>query len=127
MSPSTRLSPLGRNDPESPNVTMSQDVLTRAVLDIPGFEPLLNQLPRGEVANSPHQGGMPDVIIKGSFNISIQDPWPRHMRPSQVEEFLDRVVTSPARAEPVADSLELCFPERFQRVFHHSLDASIHD
>ena len=32
MSPSTRSSPLCRNDPESPNVTMSQEVVARFVL-----------------------------------------------------------------------------------------------
>ena len=37
------------------------------IFHVPGFEPLLDQLPRGEVAHGLHQGGVPDVI-EGAFD-----------------------------------------------------------
>jgi hypothetical protein len=40
------------------------------IFHIPGFEPLFDQPPRWEVANGPHQGGVPDVI-ECAFDISI--------------------------------------------------------
>jgi hypothetical protein len=36
-------------------------------------------------------------------------------------------VASPAGAKSVTDSLEPCFPEWFQGVFHHGLNTPIHD
>jgi hypothetical protein len=96
------------------------------IFHITGFEPLLDQLPREEVANGLHQGGVPDVI-ECAFDIGISDPWPRGIGPCQAKDFFDRVVTSSARAKPVADPFEPGFPEWFQGVFHHGLHTSIDD
>lgn len=41
--------------------------------------------------------------------------------------MLDRLVTSPAGATPGAHPLKPCFPERFQGVLPHGLNASIND
>src|SRR6266446_1095626 len=69
---------------------------------------------------------MPDVI-ECAFDIGIDHPWSCGVRPCQAKNFFDRVVTSSARAKPVADSLEAGFPKGLQRVFHHGLDTSISD
>src|SRR5215510_12187142 len=66
-------------------------------------------------------------IIECTFDIRIDHPWSCGIRPCQAKNFFDRVVTSSARAKPVADPLEAGFPKRFQRVFHHGLDTSIND
>jgi hypothetical protein len=95
-------------------------------LHVPSFEPLFDQPPRWEVAKGLQLGRVPDVI-EGPFNIGIYDPRPLGIRSSQVEEFLDRIVTSPAGAKPLTHPLKRCFPERFQGVFHHGLDASMND
>jgi hypothetical protein len=96
------------------------------IFPIPGFEPLLDQLPSWEVANGLHQGGRPDVI-ECAFDIGIEDPWPRGVGPCQAKDRFDRVVTSSGRAKPVADPFEPGFPEWCQGVFHHGLHASIDD
>src|SRR5215510_408577 len=66
-------------------------------------------------------------VIECTFDISIYYPWSRGVGPCQAKNFFDRVVTSSTRAKPVADPLEAGFPKRFQSVFHHGLDTSIHD
>jgi hypothetical protein len=93
---------------------------------VPRFEPLLDQLPCGKVANGLHEGRMSD-IVEGPFDVRIHDPWPGRVGPCQAKKLFNRVVTSPARAKPVANALKPGFPKRFQGVFHHSLDASIDD
>src|SRR5881275_3176834 len=65
--------------------------------------------------------------IECTFDIGIDHPWSCGVGPCQAKNFFDRVVTSSARAKPVADPLEAGFPKRFQRVFHHGLDTSIND
>src|SRR6266705_3917675 len=93
---------------------------------VPGFEPLLEQLPSWEVANGLPQCGMSDVI-ECAFDVGIYDPWSCGVGPCQAKNFFNRVVTSSARAKPVADPLKAGFPKRFQGVFHHGLDTSIDD
>ncbi len=66
-------------------------------------------------------------IVKCAFDVGIQDPWPYGIGPRQSEDFFDRIMTSPARAKPVTDPFEPCFPERFEGVFHHGLYTSIDD
>src|ERR1700704_1576358 len=66
-------------------------------------------------------------VIECAFYISIDHPWPCGVGPCQAKNFLDRVVTSSARAKAVADPLEASFPKGLQGVFHHGLDTSIND
>src|SRR4029434_10001562 len=66
-------------------------------------------------------------VIECAFDIGIDHPWPRGVGPCQAKDFFDRVVTSSARAKPVADPFEPGFPEGFQGVFHHGLYTSIDD
>src|SRR5215813_2080600 len=80
------------------------------LLHAPRREPLLDQPTCGEVANGSQEGSVSDVI-EGPFDVGIDDPRPRRVRPGQAEEFLDRVMTSPAGAKPVATPLKPCFPE----------------
>src|SRR5215831_10712472 len=66
-------------------------------------------------------------IIECTFDIRIDHPWSCGIGPCQAKHFFDRVVTSSARAKPVADPLEAGLPKWFQGVFHHGLDTSIDD
>src|SRR3989442_12346563 len=66
-------------------------------------------------------------VIECAFDISIYYPWSCGVGPCQAKNFFARVVTSSARAKPVADPLKAGFPKRFQSVFHHGLDTSIDD
>jgi len=65
--------------------------------------------------------------LQCAFDIGIDHPWSCGVGPCQAKNFFDRVVTSSARAKPVADSLEAGFPKGLQRVFHQGLDPSISD
>ena len=71
------------------------------------------------VASSPEGSGH-----RGNRSWGLPMPYDH---PCQAKKLFDGVVTSPARAKPVADPLKPCFPERFQGVFHHGLDTSIDD
>src|SRR2546428_8399647 len=64
-------------------------------------------------------------IIECTFDISIDHPGSCGIGPCQAKNFFDRVVTSSARAKPVADPFEAGLPKWFQGVFHHGLDTSI--
>src|SRR4029453_16922725 len=66
-------------------------------------------------------------VIECAFDIGIDHPGAGGVRPCQTENFFDRVVTSSARAKPVADPFEAGLPKGFQGVFHHGLDTSIND
>src|SRR5262247_2938470 len=66
-------------------------------------------------------------VIECTFDISIYYPWSCGIGPCQAKNFFDRVVTSSARAKPVADPFEAGLPKWFQGVFHHGLDTSIRD
>jgi hypothetical protein len=66
-------------------------------------------------------------IVGGPFEVRLHDPWLGRVGPCQANKLFHRVVTSPARAKPVADALKPGFPKRFQGVFHHRLDASSDD
>src|SRR6516164_11361507 len=66
-------------------------------------------------------------IIECTFDIRIDHPGSCGIRPCQTKHFFNRVVTSSARAKPVADPFEAGLPKWFQGVFHHGLDTSIND
>src|SRR5215831_3557456 len=66
-------------------------------------------------------------VIECAFDIRIDHPWPGGVGPCQTKNLFNRVVTSSARAKPIADPLEAGFPKGFQRILHHGLDTSIDD
>src|SRR4029450_13046380 len=66
-------------------------------------------------------------IIECTFDISIDHPGSCGIGPCQAKNLFNRVVTSSARAKPVADPFEVGLPKWFQGVFHHGLDTSIND
>lgn len=70
------------------------------------------------------QGAAPDVI-KGPFDIGIQNPRAGGVGPCETKDFPNRIVATPARAKAVANPLEPYLLERLQGVFHHGLNASI--
>jgi hypothetical protein len=62
------------------------------------------------------------------LEISIEDPLPSRVTAlDDLVDGLDRVMTSPARPEPVTSGLEPGLPFRLQRVTHHSLPGAITD
>src|SRR5215475_7276083 len=90
------------------------------------LQPLFDQLPCREIANGLDQGCMPD-IVKCSFEVSVYHPWSGRVGPCDTKDFFNRIVAPSTRAKPIADALKAGFPERFERVFHHGLDAPIFD
>ena len=66
-------------------------------------------------------------IIKSAFDIGVQDPFTSSISPCNTLNFLDCIMAPPTWAKPVTDPLKSRFPERFEGVFHHGLNASIND
>ena len=65
-------------------------------------------------------------MIESSFDICIDDPFPPAVRASELVNFLDRVMTSSSRSEPVAASLKSSLPAWFEGVLDHGLNAAVH-
>ena len=64
-------------------------------------------------------------MIEGSFDIGIDHPFPAAVRASYPVNFLDRVVASSSRSEPVAASLKASLPAWFEGVLDHRLNTAI--
>ena len=64
-------------------------------------------------------------MIEGSFDICIDDPFPPAVRASELVNFLDRVMTSSSRSEPVAASLKASLPAWFEGVLDHGLNTAV--
>ena len=64
-------------------------------------------------------------MIEGSFDICIDDPFPPAVRASELVNFLERVMTSSSRSEPVAASLKASLPAWFEGVLDHGLNTAV--
>ena len=94
------------------------------IFHIPRLEPLLDEFPTRDRANGSKQVVVGDVV-EGPLDVRIEHPLFRLVWAGQSIDFLDGIMATASRSEPVAAALESGFPGRFERMFDHGLKAAI--
>src|SRR5579872_2070276 len=66
-------------------------------------------------------------VVKGSFDVSVENPLLGFVGTRQAVDFLNGIVTGSTRTKSIATAFKPRFPAWFQSVFDHCLNAPIND